>query len=378
MPNLVYTMNNKLHVKKYYSVLVASSICINSFAQAWVGDEIAQEVEESEPITLVHLMLFWILCVVIWLGVKAINYLKEAEKGKYLKIRKNTIIVCAIVTILLPLFILTYFDIKRDTLESEAKHSLNNIINNAGSYIEINNGAYVNFNEIQPRDNKLPNNQITVDWTYKLLLNQGVTPYDSISRCFNIDTFGSQVVFAGDAKRRGFSSEDEPALFHGWIRPYRIRYYSTDNINLNDDLRNVYSNFIQSFIWDHNAQLRDDITKAFFHRSLNEYYEISHIPSGDELWVDNKLYYESDIVQERSYEYTTINYGNYDITYCISRPCKLGVCEKYAYGSIFGKEIFNKIHLVKRYEAFAKYCSIWIVFLGLIAAFFFFCQYNRK
>ena len=81
------------------------------------------------------------------------------------------------------------------------------------------------------------------------------------------------------------------------------------------------------------------------------------------LWQENKLYYENDIVQERTYEYKTIEYGNFDITYCLSRPCKLGVCEKYTKGSIFGKRLFDKIHIVKRNEALAKYCSIWVFIL---------------
>ena len=365
-------------MRKFLFGFFAIIISLNSFAQAWVWDEIAQEAEESEPITLFHILSCAIFCAIIWRGIQAYKYLKASKKAKYLKIRKTSAIVCLVLTILLPCSILTFFDLKKDTMESDAKHKLNNIINNAGSYIEVTNGGYASFNEIQPQDNQLPNNLITTDWMYKLFLEQGAIPYEGIFRCYNIDTFGYQVIFAGDAKLKGFSSEERPALFHGWIRPYRMRYYSNTNINPNRDLGNVYRDFIQSFIWNHNAQLKDDITDYFFHRSLNEYYEISHIPTGDEMWADNKLYYENDIVQERSYEYKTINYGNYDITYCISRPCKLGVCEKYSHGSIFGKKIFDEIHRVKRNEALAKYCSIWVVFLCGITAIFFFSNPTRN
>ncbi|MDE5723926.1 MAG: hypothetical protein K2H99_07055 [Paramuribaculum sp.] len=365
-------------MNKYYFALIVSFISFDAFAKAWVWDEIAQEAEVAEQTTWSQIIMVGILCIIIWLGLKTFNYLKGSEKVKYLKIRKTTTVVCFIITALLPFSILNYFDLKKESLESEANHSLNKIIKNAGSYIEVDNGGYASFNEIQPRDNQLPNNQITLDWVYKLFLSQGATPYDGIYRCFNIGTSGFQVVFAGDAKRKGCSSEDAPALFHGWIKPYRIRYYSADNIDPNRDLGNVFHGFIGSFIKEHNAQLRDDITNDFFYRSLNEYYEIRHIPSGDEMWADNKLYYENDIVQERSYEYKTINYGNYDITYCISRPCKLGVCEKYIQGSIFGKDIFGEIHLVKRNEVLSKYCFIWIVFLGVVTTIFFFGNPSRK
>lgn len=365
-------------MKKYYLVIMASSISFTSFAQAWVWDEIAQEAKESEPITFFHIFVFAIFCVIIYLGFHACKYLKTSNENQYIKIRKIAVIVCLVITIFIPFSILTYFDFKKESLESDAKQTLNNIINNAGSYIEVKNSGYASFNEIQPRDNQLPNNQIARDWMYKLFLEQGVMPSDGIFRCYNIDTFGYQVIFAKDAKLKGFSSEDIPALFHGWIRPYRIRYYSNSNINPNRDLGNVYRDFIQSFIYEHNAQLRDDITNDFFHRSLNEYYEISHIPRGDEMWADNKLYYENEIVQERSYEYKTINYGNYDITYCISRPCKLGVCEKYAHGSVMGKEVFDEIHLVKRNEALVTYCSLWFGFLCGITAIFFWGNPSRK
>lgn len=365
-------------MRKILFSLFATSISINLFAQAWVWDEIAQETEESDPITFFHILIFAIFCAIIWFGIQAYKYLKSLKKAKYLKIRKITIIVCSVLMILFPFTILTFFDLKREFLESEAKQTLNQIIINAGSYIEIRDGEYASFSEIQPRDNQSPNNQISIDWMYKLFLEQGVTPYDGVIRCYNIYTSGFQVIFAGDARIKGFSSEESPSLFHGWVRPFRIRYYSSNKINPNRDLGNVYRDFIQSFIWNHNAQLRDDITDDFFHRSLNEYYEISHIPSGDEMWADNKLYDENDIVQERSYEYKTINYGMYDITYCISRPCKLGVCEKYVHGRIFGKEIFDQIHFVKRNEALTKYCSIWVVFLGVITAIFFFGNPSRN
>ncbi|MDE5685796.1 MAG: hypothetical protein K2I26_04480 [Paramuribaculum sp.] len=365
-------------MKKYYSVFFGLSINFSSFAQAWVWDEVAREAEVSKPVTFLHIFIFVIICVFIWLGVKTSKNLRSFEKVKYLKIRKTTVTICIIITVLLPLSILAYFDFKRAYLEDDAKDFLNNIINDSGAYIEIDKSFSVGLREIQPRDNQLPNNQIADNWAYRTILEQGAIPYDGIMRCFNIGTLGYQVIFAGDAKRRGCSSEDEPALFHGWIRPFRIRYYSTNNVDPNRDLRDAFNGFIRSFIWDHDAEPVDDITTEFFRRSLNEYYEIRHIPRGDEMWVDNKLYYENDIVQERTYEYKTLNYGNYDITYCISRPCKLGVCEKYTHGSIFGKEIFDKIHLVKRNEALAKCCAIWIVFLSALSVIFAFGNPLRK
>ena len=350
-------------MKKCLFLFIFFSIKLSSYSQAWVWDEIEQEAKESEPITFFHIIIFAIFIALIWLGYNAYKVLKKSSREKYIKIKRLILIICLIISFLIPIGIYTYFDYKEASLRKDALSSLNTLINNADSYIEINNADYISFDEIEPRDNQLPNNQIQNDWIYKLFLENGASPYNGVFRCFNIGTFGHQVLFAGVAKNKGFSTEDNPALFHGWLRPYRIRYYSPNNINPNYDLNRVYRDFVQSFIWENNSQIRNDITKDFFHRSLNHYYELSHIESGDEMWQENKLYYENDIVQERTYEYKTIEYGNFDITYCLSRPCKLGVCEKYTEGSIFGKRLFDKIHIVKRNEALAKYCSIWVFIL---------------
>lgn len=365
-------------MQKIVSFLTLVSLKLHSFAQAWVWDEITQEAEESEPINFFHLIITAILCVIIWLEYLSYKYIRTLNNNNYLKIRKITIVTYTIISIIIPISILTFFDLKRDSLESNAYCNLNNIINNAGSYIELNNNSYVSFIEINPRDNQVPNNLIKNNSIYRMFIEYGVTPHNGIYRCFNIKTLGSQVIFAKDAKLKGFSSEEKPALFHGYIRPFRIRYYSPNNINPNLDLGNVYHNFIQDFIYNHNSQLNYDITTKFFQHPLNEYYEINHIPSGDEMWAENKLYYENDIVQERSYEYKTINYGNFDVTYCISRPCKLGVCEKYAHGNIFGKKIFDKIHLVKRYECLSRFGCIWVFFSLGIFAIFYFSRPSRK
>lgn len=326
-----------------------------------------------------YILIVAIFCTYIWLLYRLYKYLKASHVNKYLKIRQTTIVVCLIITVLIPCIILTYYDIKRDELKSKAILSLNSIINNADSYVKLYNDAYVHFDEIDPRDNQKPNNQIEADWVYKTILGFGAQPYNGVYRCYNInETFGEQVIFAGEAERKGFTSDENPVLFHAWIQPYRIRYFSSSNINPNQDLNSVYYSFLKSFIWDHKAQLKDDIYDEFFQRSLNEYYEINHVSGGDEMWIDHKLYYENDIVQERVYEYKTINYGNFDITYCISRPCKLGICEKYVEGSILGKKMLDKIHLVKRYEAIERYILIWIILLCSIFTIFLFGNPSKK
>ncbi len=346
--------------------LLVSSLCC--FGQQWVLDDIANERQNSESVTFFDIVTLLILVGLIWGGYKLCKYLRTLELSKFVKIRNMSLIICIVISAAIPITILTYFDIKRDRLHKEAIVSLNHIINNAGSYIQPSR-EYIKFQEIEPYDNLSPDNRIDYNFAYKTLLEQGIRrPYEGVYRCFNINCWGSEVLFAQYAKNKGYSSEEEPALYHGFIRPYRIRYYSPDNINPERDLQSVYNDFLQNFIWEHQSQLRTDITNEFFHRPLNEYYEINHLShkDGAVLWRDNKLYYENDIVQERSYEYKTVNYGNFDITYCISRPCVIGVQERHISGKIFGKEIWGEAHLVKRNKSLAKYCTIWaIIFFGI-------------
>ena len=274
-------------------------------------------------------------------------------------------------SVLIPVIILSYYDIKKDCLEKEAIKSLNIIVNNAGSYLELHE-YYASFEEIEPYDNKTPDNLINKNWIYDMVVKNGVTPYEGVYRCFNIKSSRHPVIFAKYAKKRGFSTDEEPALFYGLISPYRIRYYTPDVVNPSRDLQSVYPNFIQGFIWNFDAQKRNDLINTFFHRSLNEYYEISAIQGGEEMWHGNKLYYESNILPECSYEYETRNYGSFDITYCFSRLCKLGVCEKYVESSILGKSVFEEIHLIKRTKALIRYCCLWLIILcGLFVVFFF-------
>lgn len=124
-------------MKKIYSILIAISISFTSYAQAWIWDEIEQDAEETDPITFLHIFYFATLCMLIWLGIKSYEHLKSISLYKFLKIRKAIIILSIVITFLIPISICTYFDLKNRYLEEDATHRLNNIINNAYSYIEV-------------------------------------------------------------------------------------------------------------------------------------------------------------------------------------------------------------------------------------------------
>ena len=82
--------------------------------------------------------------------------------------------------------------------------------------------------------------------------------------------------------------------------------------------------------------------------------------------------YEADVIQERAYEYETEKYNMFDITWTISRPCTLGVCEKLAHGKVLWFDMFDEIHLVKRAKTLERFGIIWLVILLCLVAVFYF------
>ena len=347
-----------------YSALSA----LLGYSQQWVLDEIADENKINTPITFLDLIILGVLILLGFLLYKFSKYLRTLNIEKYKKFLRIGIGCAVITAVIIPISILTYYDVKRDNQYKDAIKTMNVIVRNADSYISLANQNYFNpsFNEIEPLYKDTPSNEIYGNSYSNLMQKAGIpfTPYDGVYKCYNISNFGNEVIFATKAKKLGFSTDEDPVLYHGYIKPYRIRYYSSDNISPYYDLWNTYGNFIQNFIFENGCQRRDDITNSFFHRSLNEYFEISHHEGGDEMWQNNKRWYNHEIMQERSYEYKTINYGKFDIIYCISRPCKIGVCEKMVSGNILGHEIFDEIHLVRRYQALAKWYIIWFVIVA--------------
>ena len=344
-----------------YSILTT----LLGFSQQWVLDEIADENKINTPITYLDLIILAVFILLVFLLYKFFKYLRTLNIENYKKLLRIGIVCAVITAIIIPITILTYYDIKRNNQYKDAVKTMNIIVRNADSYISLANQNYFNpsFNEIDPIYKDTPSNEIYGNSYSNLMQKAGIpfAPYDGVQKCYNVSNFGNEVIFATKAKQLGYSTDEEPVLYHGFIRPYRIRYYSSANVSPYEDLRNIYGNFIQNFIWENGCQRRDDITDSFFYRPLNEYYEIRHHQGGDEMWQNNKIWYNAEPIQERSYEYKTINYGNFDIIYCISRPCKIGVCEKMVSGNILGHEIFDEIHLVRRYQALAKWYLLWLI-----------------
>ena len=357
-------------MKKFLLTIFLTFNSILTYSQAWVTDEILQEAAESDGLSLWDFFcgaFFVGIIYVIFVITKRFRLLSIELYNKY---RKRAFAIWLIIAVVIPVIVLSYYDVKRDYLHNKAISAMNNICKNADSYIDSDvniSPSTLTFNQILNRDKDVPTNLITQNIVYDTLIESLNSPYEGVYKCFNISGFGHQVVFAGKAKKMGFSSDENPVLFHFYIKPYRIRYYRYGNVNPWNDLKNVYGYYLQKFIINNASHDGKWFIDNVFRMPLNEYYEINHVNNTDEPWRNMKQYYEADVIQERDYEYETEKYNMFDITWTISRPCTLGVCEKLVHGKVLWRDMFDKIHLVKRAKTLERFGIIWLVVLICMA-----------
>lgn len=367
-------------MKKVLLTILITFCSSLAYSQAWVIDEIAQEATESEGLStwdVIYGSILLGLAYILYLGIKS---LRKFPIEKFTMIRNRLLGTWLIVAVVVPMVLLTYYDIKRDNLRDNAISRMNMICKNADSYIDLkaNISPYtLTFSKILNRDKDVPTNQINRGIVYDTALEIMNTPYEGVYSCFDVSGFGQQVVFAGKAKKLGFSSDENPVLYHFYLRPCRIRYYRDGNVNPWNDLAGVYRDYIQKFIYNNESHEGNDFIKNVFRRPLNEYYEINHVENTGEPWANMKQYYECDIVQERSYEYETEKYDMFDITWAISRPCTLGVCEKLVHGKVLWFTMFDEIHLIKRAKTLERFGILWFIVLLCLGALFYFGSPKR-
>lgn len=362
-------------MKKFLLILLLALKSILAYSQAWVTDEIAQEAAESDGLSLWDFFYGAIVVILIYVIYKIIQRFRLLSIKLYKKYRNRAFIGWLIITAIIPVIVLTYYDIKRDNLHNKAIATINEICKNADSYIDldVNISPYtLTFSKILNKDKDVPTNLITRGVVYDTSLEIVNSPYEGVYSCFDTSGFGHQVVFAGKAKKMGFSSDENPVLYHFYIKPYRIRYYRDGHVNPWNDLKNVYGYYLQKFINNNGSHEGKDFIDNVFGMPLNEYYEINHVNNTGEPWEQMKQYYEADIVQERAYEYETEKYDMFDITWTISRPCTLGVCEKLVHGKVLWFDMFDEIHLVKRAKALERFGIISLIVLICMAAAFYF------
>lgn len=361
--------------KKFLVIIFLTLKSVLAYSQAWVTDEIAQEAAESDGLSLWNFFCGAILVGLIYVIYKIIKRFRLLPIELYNKYRNRAFTAWLIIAVIVPVIVLTYYDIKRDNLHNKALSTVNDICKNADSYIDldVNISPYtLTFNKILNKDKDVPTNLITRGVVYDTSLELLNSPYEGVYSCFNISGFGHQVVFAGKAKKMGFSSDENPVLYHFYIKPYRIRYYRDGNVNPWNDLKNVYGYYLQKFINNNGSHEGKTFIDNVFRMPLNEYYEINHVNNTDEPWKNMKQYYEADNIQERIYEYETEKYNMFDITWAISRPCTLGVCEKLVHGKVLWFDMFDEIHLVKRAKTLERFGIICLGFLICLAVVFYF------
>ena len=155
-----------------YSALSA----LLGYSQQWVLDEIADENKINTPITFLDLIILGVLILLGFLLYKFSKYLRTLNIEKYKKFLRIGIGCAVITAVIIPISILTYYDVKRDNQYKDAIKTMNVIVRNADSYISLANQNYFNpsFNEIEPLYKDTPSNEIYGNSYSNLMQKAGI------------------------------------------------------------------------------------------------------------------------------------------------------------------------------------------------------------
>ena len=361
-------MKRKTYNYQYFVFVILMFIPLISFAQSVYMHEAQEDAEMSEPLSFGNIVNGVSLILISFVIFIFANKLKNISFNKYKQIIK--IFLFSYLTILAISFLSVnfYYENKDSKQLNLAYKNFSKICTEAETYVISNSESpYCLFEEIDVSDFRTPSNQLYTSSLAKKIFGFNNEEKDGVYFCYDINWSPMmEVIFAREANKI-LGTLDDPSLYYCFIKPYRIRYF-IQNPNPNKDIINAYVNFRNSFIKTHYSRLLSDnshYTLEIMTSLLNnDYYEVSVCNGGDEMWSNNHVMFENDITPERVYEYATVNYGDYEIMYCVTRPCKLRIKEK----PIFtpeGKYHDSKLKYERNqvYSTFGKlFCIIFLPF----------------
>lgn len=359
-------------MKRLFSFLSLLFFYIIGYAQAWVWDEIAQDAKESDPISFSDLLYVLIVFFIFFVFYLWYKYLKSLNKAKF---KKNlTIAFVSIVFLGFIMFssIFMFYDSKRSNNYENAINSFKQICTNVDAYVSVND---IDMNitvlkEIREENFEVPNS-IDDKWVNRLIKE----PKDNtICRCFELGELSPSINVAFAKKyNQNLSSYESPFLYSCIIKPFRIKYYS-NYINLRKDISEAFQLYVDYFFSNNNCEIYDGHIIDFATEKLNnKYFRIEATSNEVKQWKDNLVnMYLCDYPYEHVYKYEIINYGHFEIMYCIIRPAKLGITEKLVVknGNLMEQSnIFDIERNSSLYRFFVLYCIALLltIFTFLIA-----------
>ena len=305
---------------------------LSAIGQSVFMHEAQEDAEMSEPLSFGNIVYGVILILISFVIFIFANKLKNTSLNKYKKIIK--IFLFSYLTILAISFLSVsfYYENKDSKQLNLAYKNFSKLCTEAETYVISNSESpYCLFEEIDVSDFRTPSNLLYTSSLAEKIFGFNNDGKDGVYFCYDINWSPMmEVIFAREANKM-LGTLDDPSLYYCYIRPYRIRYF-IQNVNPSKDILNAYLNFKNSFIKTHYSRILSDnslYTLEIMTSLLNnDYYKVCVSNGGDEMWCNNHVMFENDITPERVYEYETVNYGNFEIMYCVTRPSKLRIEEK--------------------------------------------------
>lgn len=113
--------------KKFLIIILLTLKSIIAYSQAWVIDEIAQEAAESDGLSLWDFFYGAIVVGLIYVIYKMIKRFRLLPIELYNKYRNRSFTTWLIIAVIVPIIVLTYYDIKRVNLHNKAISKMNEI-----------------------------------------------------------------------------------------------------------------------------------------------------------------------------------------------------------------------------------------------------------
>ena len=345
---------------------------IITYSQAWVVDEIAEEAEEMEPLSLT-IFIYGILFIALLYGLyKLAKVLKSTSQAYYNKLLKWIIAVVLCVGIVIYFITSIRYSDKYDYLKNEANYDLQSFCQNADLYIQIPSYYYLQLDEI---DVSLFDKSTDIIYEhnnfYKIIGFDHSGKYGAYCS-YKINEAPKMAFLLTNVTNKSIYSESEPALYYGTLTPCRIRYFSK-NTNPQNDIVQAFMSFMDEFLSKYNYKYNknNNIFSNIIQPFGNKYFDLGCISGGEELWGNHYQLVENSIPYERTYEYARVNYGNFEIIYGIERPCKYGIKERRGKIRYWGHTEYGPTWEVEKHATLAKlYTFYFVVVLALAYLFF--------
>ena len=340
------------------------------FSQQLAMDEAAEDAQLADSLTIGTIITGLVFVVLFFILYKYSKELKNYNKKRYYKHLKASFIISLVIGVAVFSAIDIYYSNKRDSLEREAKGRLKDICNRVDIYVDVYDNIPLEIDRISSDDFYTKGNYIYGNQFYFL-----DKPHDedvvTVYSCYSISRGPKlEVSYAKAAKKLSLREYETPGLYNIWISPYRIRYFS-EYSNPERDVTTTFPYFVDRFLRNYHFQVVDDILESTTNDLKNDYFKIEEIDmdvSPNELWKNHRKMYDNDgIDQMNTYEYETLNFGDFEIMYCITLSSKLGIVEKMAPSGMKNKrENFDFISSVEKNRSFNKFLRIYILFLVLL------------